>query len=198
MDCSIQYWYDRFINNEYCFKRAFTKEDIEFLWFKVHESQDAPYSLCLMGVMFFVGMGVQVNRKMANECFEKAAKLNFSRAMVILGIDYMYGFGIPRDISKGVKLMKKAVKLGNVDALNNLGIMYITGCGVDADIKKGIEMLQESSRNGCEISTNHLNVLRENGYSVDTYNDYKNHNKSIITKMRQLMFSNNPEFQPLL
>ena len=84
----------------------------------------------LVGQIYMLGWGVDVNYKKAFEWYEKAAEQGSNKAQNNLGIMYQHGLGVDVNYKKAIEWYEKAAEQGYADAQYNLALMYRHGQGV--------------------------------------------------------------------
>jgi len=73
-------------------------------------------SICLLGVMYLNGRGIQQNFSEAVRCFQEASRLNDPDAIYNLAMMYIRGTGIEKNLPLASEYLKKASSLGNETA----------------------------------------------------------------------------------
>ena len=89
-----------------------------------------------LGLMYDLGLGVQMAFKEAVKWYRLSANQGNADAQNNLATMYADGEGVERNANKAAKLYEKAAQQGNFDAFNNLGTMYLRGIGVARDYIK--------------------------------------------------------------
>ena len=87
----------------------------------------------ILGLIYFRGDGVPMNKAEAVKWFHKAAEQGDARAQFLLGVMYSNGRGIPKDETEAVKWWRKAAEQGETQAQHHLGLQYALGEGVPKD-----------------------------------------------------------------
>ena len=116
-------------------------------WTVAAEQGDAVAQLFL-GQMFFEGLGVLQDYKVAKMWFEKSASNNISMAQNNLGLMYEQGKGVAQDQEEAVKWFRQAAEQGIIQAQFNLGLMYEQGKGVAQDLQKAAIWYQKAAVQG--------------------------------------------------
>ncbi len=80
--------------------------------------------------------------------YQKAAKLNSTKALFALANIYFQGKIVPKDIKKALSLYKEAAKRGDKYSIYNLGFIYENGIGVQKDYKKAFEYYLNAAQKG--------------------------------------------------
>lgn len=101
-----------------------------------------------LGVLFYEGEGVYMNKETAVMWFRKAAEQGSAHAQFNLGCCYNYGFGLKKDLSQAVYWFRKAAEQGEADAEFNLALCYGKGDGVSQDEREAIYWCQKAAEQG--------------------------------------------------
>lgn len=78
----------------------------------------------LLGLMYYMGRGVQQSYKQAMSWHRKAAHKGKADAQYVVGAMYYTGNAVPQDQKHAVSWFRKAAEQGNPDAQHALGLMY--------------------------------------------------------------------------
>ncbi len=84
------------------------------------------------GMMYYKGMGTEINKGRALFWFEKAAGQGNAEAQFNCGMMYYKGEGTTINKAKAFYWVKKAAEQGQADAQLNCGIMYAVGEGTES------------------------------------------------------------------
>jgi TPR repeat protein len=101
-----------------------------------------------LGIMFYIGSGVEKNEAEAVKWFRKAADQGNADAQAELGAAYANGSGLQKDDFEGVKWFRKAADQGHAVAQYNLGIYYTNGIGVAKDEVEGVNWIRKAAEQG--------------------------------------------------
>ncbi len=102
-----------------------------------------------LGVIYDLGLGVDVDVERANELFERAAHQGFPLAMYTMGQRRKSGDrGIPRDDSQAYEWFAKASDSGLLDATIEVGQALWSGNGVTRNQRRAIDYLQRAAEAG--------------------------------------------------
>lgn len=82
----------------------------------IEAKQGNAESQCLLGQMYYEGVGVKQDYKQSALWFTKAAKHKHAEAQYFLGLQYQNGQGVKQNQTEAEALFQRAAKLGNVDA----------------------------------------------------------------------------------
>ena len=134
-------------------------------WTVAAEQGDAVAQLFL-GQMFFEGLGVLQDYKVAKMWFEKSASNNISMAQNNLGSIYENGKGVAQDLQKAAIWYQKAAVQGDKNAQFNLGLMYEQGKGVAQDQEEAVQWFRQAAEQGNMMAQNNLGSIYENGKGV--------------------------------
>ena len=86
-----------------------------------------------LGVCYYKGQGVAVDKIEAVKWYRRAAEQNDAKGQFNLAISYANGEGVAKDYVEAVKWFRKAAEQNIADAQYNLGICYAKGDGVTKD-----------------------------------------------------------------
>lgn len=87
----------------------------------------------MLGELYYYGIGVAVDKTIAESHYLKAHRLGCVDATYSLGYMYANGDGIPEDVSKGISLLKQAASHNYAKAYRQLGRLYFWGKKVPED-----------------------------------------------------------------
>jgi len=102
-----------------------------------------------LGVIYDLGLGVDIDLERANELFERAAHQGFPLAMYTMGQRRKSGDrGIQRDDGQAYEWFAKASDSGLLDATVEVGQALWNGNGVKANPRRAIDYLQHAAEAG--------------------------------------------------
>ncbi|PKY24846.1 kinase-like protein [Rhizophagus irregularis] len=127
-------------------------------------NQDNSNPIVLLGIISYLGINTNVDKKKAFVLYQKVADLGNSFGINNLGHCYEIGIGIDIDKKKALALYQKAAYLGNSFGVNNLGHYYENGIG---NIKSAFELFQKAADLGNSLGINNLGRCYENGIGTD-------------------------------
>jgi TPR repeat protein len=78
----------------------------------------------LLGLMYYMGRGVQRDYKQAMTWHRKAALQGKADAQYVVGAMYYTGNSVPQDQKQAVSWFRKAAEQGHAEAQHALGLMY--------------------------------------------------------------------------
>jgi TPR repeat protein len=78
----------------------------------------------LLGLMYYMGRGVQRDYKQAFQWHQKAALQGKADAQYVVGAMYYTGNSVPQDQKQAVAWFRKAAEQGHAEAQHALGLMY--------------------------------------------------------------------------
>ena len=108
--------------------------------------------LYAIGMLFWLGHGVQQDTYEAASWITLAAELNHPGAQNKLGFLYSLGQGVKQSDFAAFKWWQMAANQGDAVAQFNLGVMYRDGLGVDPDPEKSMQWFREAASNGDPVS----------------------------------------------
>jgi len=121
-----------------------------------------------IGLCFWGGVAVEMNRKEALRWFNKAAKKGQSDAMVRLGECYYLGLSTRKNKNKAFELFDKAARLKNLNAFKGLGWCYENGIGCPEDPSKAVKCFKIATQ-AYRRDVLNLTPSEKNGYRVEHY-----------------------------
>ncbi len=83
-----------------------------------------------LGLMYYKGLSVPKNYKLAVMWYRKAAEQGYASAQYKFGGMYFDGAGVPKNYREAAKWFRKAAEQGHAITQYNLGVMYEYGGGV--------------------------------------------------------------------
>lgn len=102
-----------------------------------------PYLQYQIGIMYFKGLGTQVDNQKAAEYFEKSAELGNQYAKRLLAFEYISGKNFAQDIDKGIRLLTEFADNGDDFACYKLGKIYLTE--EKYDVQKAVSYFKKSA-----------------------------------------------------
>jgi TPR repeat protein len=78
----------------------------------------------LLGLMYYMGRGVERDYKQAMAWSRKAARQGKADAQYVVGAMYYTGNSVPQDQKEAVSWFRKAAEQGHAEAQHALGLMY--------------------------------------------------------------------------
>ena len=116
-------------------------------------SADAMY---MLGELHYYGIGVDVDKKTAEEYYLKAHKLGNHEATYTLGYMYVKGDGVVEDDKKGIELLKQAAAQNNAKAYRRLGFTYFDHPNVAQDFALSFKYMLRGAELGDGDSQAHI------------------------------------------
>jgi len=89
-----------------------------------------------LGLMFYLGQGVEQDYVKAVRWYRLAAAQGNAGAQYNLGVMFSTGQGVAQDYVESVRWYRLAAAQGNADAQYNLGVMFERGQGVAQDFTR--------------------------------------------------------------
>ena len=109
-------------------------------------------TLYAIGMLFWIGQGVQQDTIEAASWLHVAAGMNHPGAQNKLGFLYSSGQSVRQNDFEAFKWWQMAANQGDADAQYNLGVVYRDGLGVESDAEKSIQWFREAASNGDPVS----------------------------------------------
>lgn len=110
-------------------------------------------SLYAIGMLFWLGHGVQQDTYEAASWITLAAELNHSGAQNKLGYLYSLGQGVKQSDFAAFKWWQMAANQGDEVAQFNLAVMYRDGLGVEPNPDESMKWFREAASNGDPVSS---------------------------------------------
>ncbi|MCM1232397.1 MAG: relaxase MobL [Ruminococcus flavefaciens] len=130
-----------------------------------------PYLQYRIGMMYFKGLGTQIDNQKAAEYFEKSAELGNQYAKRLLALEYISGKNFEHNIDKGISLLTECADIGDAFSCYQLGRLYFFGAdGFKKDKEKAMQYLSLSAEQGNGYAKNILDNQEkfENEVLADT------------------------------
>ena len=109
-------------------------------------------SQCLLGQMYFEGLGVRQDYKQAGAWMTKAAEQGHAEAQYYLGLLYQQGHGVKQNQAKAEEYFQRAVKLGNEEAKAMLaGIVKAQAATIHSELKKAEKQIILKEQENTEL-----------------------------------------------
>lgn len=135
------------------FLHGYYQESIQY-FLQIHERY--PYASHKLGEIYFYGLGVDKDLKLAKNYVLKSARKDTPDSNNFLAIIYQS----VKEYNKARDYFIRAGELGHAGALNNLGLMYKHGLGCDKDAFEALRLFKKS---GLPISQFNMGVLYYKG-----------------------------------
>ena len=142
-------------------KRCLKVRDVLRLEFLEEWEKGKPIAQKNLGFMFYNGLGVQKDYKVAAKWFRKSAEQGNAKAQHNLGVSYENGHGVPKDFKSAVEWYRKSAENGHSGAQYNLGIMHVEGRGVPRDYIRALMWWNISSGDGNENAIKSKGLLEK-------------------------------------
>lgn len=114
---------------------------------------------CYLGLLYYLGQGVEQDYAKAKEWLEKATAQGNANAQCLLGILYFQGHGVKQDYAKAKELVEKAALHGSAEAQHLLGLLYEEGLGVRKNSSTAKEWYGKACNNGFQEGCNEYKRL---------------------------------------
>ncbi|OJW50839.1 MAG: hypothetical protein BGO67_09985 [Alphaproteobacteria bacterium 41-28] len=137
--------------NRYHEKANSYYEKVNSHYEKARDLEDAEASM-LLGLNYYYGRGLAVDKKKARELFEEAKVRGHEDAQmsVLMGLIYEKGEGIEQNFAEAKYYYQEARGLQYAEAFKLLGNLYYYGRGVDVDKRKAREFFEVAEARGHE------------------------------------------------
>lgn len=114
-----------------------------------------------LGICYYYGRGIKIDKKRAVEWWHKSAEAGFSPAQYELGRSYYKGEGVKRNHDEAIKWLTKSADGGNANAQYLLGEIYYNGHGVVRDIDKADNYWHQAAKQGNRNALEQLERLQK-------------------------------------
>jgi len=101
-----------------------------------------------IGMLYWLGQGVQVDYSEASQWMHKAAELGHAGAQGKVGYLYSEGITVAQNRQIAFEWFSKAAKQGDIDAQYNLGIYYLNGWGAPPDKTMAAQYMAAAAARG--------------------------------------------------
>lgn len=103
----------------------------------------------LLGLMYYMGRGVQRDYKQALQWHRKAAMQGKADAQYVVGAMYYTGNAVPQDHKTAISWFRKAAEQGHAEAQHALGLMYrYHAAGMPQDVVLAYMLWNLAAANG--------------------------------------------------
>ena len=106
-----------------------------------------PYLQYQIGMIYFKGLGTEIDNQKAAEYFEKSAELENQYAKRLLALEYISGKNFEQNIDKGISLLTECADSGDAFSCYKLGNLYLRGEIVNQDLDKAEKYLLSAEDN---------------------------------------------------
>lgn len=120
-----------------------------------------------LGMLFWVGQGVEQNTTASARWLLKAAELGHAGAQTKLGYLFGLGQGVDQSDFEAFKWTQMAANQGDVDAQYNLGVFYRDGKGVQANSELALKWFREAASSGDPLSADVIRNYETYGWPTE-------------------------------
>ncbi len=131
--------------------------------YKIAADAGSADGLQSLGLLYFKGLGVVVDREKAFVLFYRSAELGNAVALEDLGAMFGNGEFVQRDDTKALEYFAKAVAAGNAGALGQVGVAFVWGRGDPVNYQMAANYFQQAADLGDGFSLKYLAILYERG-----------------------------------
>lgn len=125
-----------------------------------------PDALYRLGLLYFLGDGVDEDRVEAYHLWKLAAELGHGMSQYGMGLCYDYGQGRPKDMKEALQWYRIAAEKGVSDAQNALGNCYYYGEGVEEDKAEAVRWYNKAAMEGNAVAQCNLGYCYLKGIGV--------------------------------
>lgn len=128
-------------------------------------------ALELLGLAYYTGNGVSLDRAEAVQQFKKAAEIGSPSGQYNFAKMLIDGDGIPSDMVVGISWLTKASNAGNAYAQYDLGLQYESGKNVKRNQKLATELFGKASAQGHYLASEKMSaVAKDSGSKIASTN----------------------------
>lgn len=120
-----------------------------------------------MGLMYYNGMEVLQNKRIAYEWFLKSAKQNHSDGILAVGCMNLYGEDLQINKQEAIKWFRLSVEGDNEMGMYILGDCYAKGDGVERNYEQAAALFLRSAKKGNRGAQCELGILYGAGLGID-------------------------------
>jgi len=120
-------------------------------------------SLYAIGMLFWLGQGVQQDTIESASWMRLAAELHHPGAQNKLAYLYSTGQGVRQSHFEALKWWQMAANQGDADAQYNLGVIYRDGVGVEPNANESLKWFREAAANGDLLSVSVIENYQQTG-----------------------------------
>ena len=117
-------------------------------WFMKLAEKGEAAGLHNVGVAYYKGLGVELDKKKAYHYFLQSAEKCLLQSQVLVSGLLYNGDGVNKDLAASFQWMLKAAEQGDIDSQNNVGLAYENGEGVEKDPKQSFIWFKKAADNG--------------------------------------------------
>lgn len=131
--------------------------------YRIAADAGSPQAQKALGVLYYTGRGVPLDKGKAYELFSRAAAAGDPYAMENLGAMFGNGDFVKRDDTKALEWFAKAVAAGDAGALGQVGVAFFYGRGNPFDYKMAANYFEQAADLGDGFSLKFLALMYERG-----------------------------------
>jgi TPR repeat protein len=131
--------------------------------YKIAADAGSADALEALGLLYFKGLGVVVDKEKAFVLFYRSAETGNAVALEDLGAMFGNGDFVQRDDTKALEYFAKSVAAGNAAALGQVGVAFVWGRGDPVNYKMAANYFQQAADLGDGFSLKYLAILYERG-----------------------------------
>ena len=135
--------------------------------------------MAALGTCHYMGLGVEIDYKIAFNWYQKASELGNINAMIGFGHCYYEGNGVEKDIKTAFSWYKKSAENGSSEGMHYLGSCYYKGHGIEKNNTLALYWLKKSYDLGEKIAGQKLQILFADKEMFGTLIDILNEKEKI-------------------
>ena len=162
----------------------------------IEAKQGNAESQCLLGQMYYEGVGVKQDYEQSALWFTKAAKHKHAEAQYFLGLQYQNGQGVKQNQTEAETLFQRAAKLGNVDAKAALAEIAKSKVKAAPILPNTVNVHSPKNKDNGNSTVKGIGKALEKPYELPKAEEQKPSEKSIVSESSTPP-ANVPEPQPV-
>ncbi|GES91157.1 kinase-like domain-containing protein [Rhizophagus clarus] len=141
--------------------------NLQEIYYWLLNNQTDSNSICLLGYFNYHGMGINTDKQIAFELYQKASELENFVAQYYLIYMYMVGRDIDKNYDKAFKMSRRLSERKYPCGINMLAYCYEYGIGTSINAYRTFELFQKTAGLGNVIGINRLGRCYENGIGTE-------------------------------
>lgn len=143
-------------------------------YFMKEDAQKNPDILNHIAYMYDKGIGLEKNKQIAFQWYEKAAEMGYAKSQFNLGLCYLNGDGVSKDIKEAIKWFRLAAEQQDADAEAQLGYLTATGKGIKQNFLEALSWYRLAAEHGDIAAYANIGHFYSDGHGVK-----KNKNRAV-------------------
>ena len=133
-------------------KISLDEQDYRNAWSLFLKGAEKDDKICFfyLGVMLDQGLGIEKNRTLAIQKYQRAADLGHGDSQYNVAQAYMFGNGVQKNYQKALYYFIKSADNGDAESCFNVGILYSSGVEIQPDIDLALSYFHKALELGDE------------------------------------------------